>query len=107
MRELRRYQLANGEVVYSVEGFKPECIVVYCEHDDAKWKISRGMLTTEISDYGLAMKHIANLGTVRTEWQAQNVSELVLTEQDLPEFETSEIIDRISGSEEIQEIVDR
>lgn len=107
MRELRRYQLANGEVVYSVAGFEPECVVVYCENDSGKWKVSRGMLTAEASDYGLAMKHIVNLGTVRTELEAQNLAELVLTEEDLPEFEVSEIIDRISDSEDVQEMVDR
>lgn len=107
MREIRRYQLANDEVVYSVEGFEPECFVVYCENDSGKWKISRGMLTAEVSDYGLAMKYIVSLGKVRTEQEACNLAELVLTEQDLPEFETSEIIDRISDSEDVQEVADR
>ncbi len=63
MRELRRFSLANGEVVYSVEGFGENCVVVYCEREDDKWKVSKGTLTNgNISDYGLAIKHIVTLG---------------------------------------------
>lgn len=108
MRELRGFTLANGEVVYSVGGFEEKCVVVYCERDNGTWKISKGTLTNEnISEYGLALKHISNLGLVRTETEACNLAELVLTEEDLPEFDTSEIIDRISDSEDVQEMVDR
>lgn len=107
MRELRRFTLANGEVVYSAEGFGEKCVVVYCERDEGTWKVSKGSLMNgNISEYGLVMKHIVNLGTVRTETEAENVAELVLTEDDLPDYDTDEILDRISGADDVEDMVD-
>lgn len=106
MRELRRFTLANGEVVYSVGRFEPECVVVYCENKGDEWKVSKGTLTNKnISDYGLAVKDITNLGAVRTEKEACNLAEFVLTEEDLPEFDTEEVLKRITDADDIDNMV--
>lgn len=106
MKKLRRFSLANGEVVYSVEGFKENCVVVYCERDERTWKISKGTLTNEnISDHGLAVKHIVNLGRVRTEAEACNLAEFTLTEGDLPDYDVETVLERITDDEDIDDMV--
>jgi hypothetical protein len=106
MRALRRFSLANNEVVYSVEGFGENCVVVYCEREDDKWKVSKGTLTNgNISDYGLAIKHIVTLEKVRSEKEACNLAEFVLTDEDLPEFDTEEVLKRITDADDIDDMV--